>query len=274
MSENVETNVGTEENNAAAPPAIKEAPKNASEAREAKISELVAAMKASQEMQDNENLNSEDNHKVDYQQMVEGLSEDGQKFIGNLRRSYTKKTQELAEQRREIEQQRAQIEAQQKAMMQSDFSKQVQEAASGEDVKIDVFDEKSVEKRIEQEVARRLNEMMKPMREEHTLQQRRLALQSFKSEHPDLEDYKHDIAAELKANDHMNLEQAYWMVKGRKLADTKAKQDQELKTYRDAARQAGLKIGGLNRGSKAGVPPNVKRQGAWAIYEYLHNNKK
>ena len=271
MSENVESTVESTENTAPAEPAIKS---NASAAREAKINELVDAIKASKDLQGNERLNSQDNHSVDYKQMVDDLSEDGQKFVGNLRKSYTQKTQDLANQRRELEKERSELEAQRKALVESEFSSKIKEAAEGDDVALDLLDDESVSKRIEQEVARRINEMMKPMREEYSVQQRRLALQSFKSEHPDLEDYKTEIASELQANEHINLEQAYWMVKGRTLEEERRSQDTELKAYRTAARQAGLKVGGLNRGKKAGVPPSVKARGAWAIYEYLHNSKK
>ena len=271
MSENVETTVESAENSAPAEAAIEN---NAPSAREARINELVDAIKASKELQENNKLNSQDNHSVDYRQMVDELSDEGQKFVGNLRKSYTQKTQELAQQRKELAKARADLESQRKALVESQFSQEVQEAAEAEDVKVDVLDDESVAKRIEQEVARRINEMMKPMREEYSVQQRKIALQSFKSEHPDLEDYKTEIASELQSNEHINLEQAYWMVKGRKLEEQRKEQDSELKAYRHAARQAGLKVGGLNRGKKAGVPPSVKARGAWAIYEYLHNSKK
>lgn len=276
MSESVETTVVSEEQIAAPEPAINDSentPSGPSRDREARISELIGAIKESKELQVNENLTSDENHKIDYQQMVEGLSDDGQKFIGNLRRSYTQKTQELAEQRRQLESQAAELKSQREAMLKSDFHQNLRETAE-QDAPIDMLDESSIEKRIEKEVARRINEMLQPMREEHAVQQRRIALQSFKSEHPDLEDYKHEIASELQNNEALNLEQAYWMVKGRSLAAQKNQQDEELQAYRTAARQAGLKVGGLNRGSRAGVPPNVKAQGAWAIYEYLHKTKK
>ena len=62
MSENVESTVESTENTAPAEPAIKS---NASAAREAKINELVDAIKASKDLQGNERLNSQDNHSVD-----------------------------------------------------------------------------------------------------------------------------------------------------------------------------------------------------------------
>lgn len=104
-----------------------------------------------------------------------------------------------------LEAQAAELEAQRNALLQSDFAKGIKEKAQAPDVEIDLLQEESVAKRIEQEVARRLNEMIEPMQQEYTLQQRKMALHQFKSDHPDLEDYKMDIAKELKADQNLSL---------------------------------------------------------------------
>ncbi len=249
-------------------------PQNRSEEREATIQGLIDAIKEERGLQEQEHLNSEENHKVDYSSMVQGLGEDGQKFVSNLRRSYTQKTQELAEQRKVLEAQAAELEAQRNALLQSDFAKGIKEKAQAPDVEIDLLQEESVAKRIEQEVARRLNEMIEPMQQEYTLQQRKMALHQFKTDHPDLEDYKMDIAKELKADQNLSLEKAYWLVKGRSLSSKMETQKDELAKYREAARAAGLKVGGLSRSRNAGVPQNVRSSGAWEIYKFLQNKQK
>jgi hypothetical protein len=249
-------------------------PKNRSEEREATIQGLVDAIKSERGLQEQEHLNSEDNHKVDYSSMVDALGEDGQKFVSNLRRSYTQKTQELSEQRKLLQAQASELEAQRNALLQSEFAKGIKEKAESPDVEIDLLQEESVAKRIEQEVARRLNEMIQPMQQEYTLQQRKMALHQFKNDHPDLEDYKMDVAKELKADQNLSLEKAYWLVKGRSLSSKMETQKDELSKYREAARAAGLKVGGLSRGRKAGVPQNVRSGGAWEIYKFLQNKKK
>ena len=136
------------------------------------------------------------------------------------------------------------------------------------------WDESSVESRIEQEVAKRLEEMMRPMQNEYAVRQREAQLTQFKADHPDMMDYKHEIVEVLQQNEGMRLEQAYWLVKGQKLDAKMKQQDQELQQYKSAAREAGLKVGGLSRGRSRGVPDHVRKGSAFEIYKYLANKKK
>ena len=94
------------------------APKNRSEENEATIQGLVDAIQENRRLQEREALNSEENHKVDYDKLVGELGEDGERFVSNLRRSYTQKTQELAEQRKALEQQAAALREQQEQQAQ------------------------------------------------------------------------------------------------------------------------------------------------------------
>jgi hypothetical protein len=116
--------------------------------------------------------------------------------------------------------------------------------------------------------------MLKPMRHAHELQQRKFQLQAFKKEHPDLEGMKKEVAQILIDNKGMNLEQAYWVTKGKKLDQTSRQQDEELNRYKSAARSAGLKVGGTNRGTTRGVPQYVlDKDDPIAIYKWLEANK-
>ena len=95
---------------------------------------------------------------VNYKQVVEALPDDAKTLLGNLRADYTRKTQELAQQRKELE-------AQMKALTEGEFFQKVRERAGQEDVALDPYDTKSFESRIEQEVARRLQDMFEPVRQ-------------------------------------------------------------------------------------------------------------
>ena len=247
----------------------------ASEEERGPIAEVEASIEdvANLETED-EILNSEENYTgIDYNQVLSELPEDARKLVANLRRSFTKKSQEVSSQRKNLDTQLKAIEAERAAIIESDFYADLKETADpAEETPFDPYDPKSMEKRIEQEVAMRLQQMLQPMREQHIVQQRKANLAMFKQEHPDLEDHKYDVADVLKANDHMTLEQAYWQVKGRKMHASNQQTEKELKAYRQAAKDAGLKVGGANRGKTKTIPKYVADQGAVAIYQWLEAN--
>ena len=112
------------------------------------------------------------------------------------------------------------------------------------------------------------------MRERQALQTRQGELRSFREENPDLVEYKHDVAGLLTKNKHLSLEDAYWQVKGRKLAQQEKENQAELSRYKKAAKSAGLKVGGASRGSANGIPKYVLDQDdPVAIYNWIKENK-
>lgn len=220
-------------------------------------------------------LTSGENYKgVNYQEVLNELPEDAKKIISNLRSSFSKKTQDLSEQRKLMESQSKELEAQREALISSDFYKNITERAGEEMKALDPYDSASFETRIEQEVAKRMKDMLEPMHAQHELQQREHKLTQFKSEHPDMVDMKQDIAAILMQNQHMNLEQAYWQVKGQKLDKEANTRSNELEQYKTAARNAGLKVGGKSRNGGAGVPKSVlDKDDPVLLYKWLQANK-
>ena len=202
---------------------------------------------------------------VNFKTVVEALPEDAKTLIGNLRADYTRKTQELANQRKELE-------ARMAALTESGVYDQVKELANREPVELDPYDTKSFEDRIEQEVSKRMEQLLKPIAEQQELQARQYKLQEFKTKHPDLEDMKVEVAEELQRNHHLALEDAYYIVKGRKNA-------QELQALRDEnahrkeqMRNAGLKIGTPRDFNPNRPPPNLKK--GHEIYDWLKRNGK
>ena len=224
---------------------------------------------------DDEIFKSEEDYKgVDYKAVMGSLDPEAKKLFHNLRSSFTKKTQNLSRPTQGLENAKSALHAREKALFESDFYKTVSEKAAVENKDFDPYDTKSFEGRIEQEVAKRMTEMMEPMRQAHVLQQQKHKLDVFKSEHPDLVDMKADIVNVLKEHKHMNLEQAYWQVKGRKLAEDMKTQDVEAAAYKKLAREAGLKVGGASRGSVGGVPKHIlDRDDPVAIYNWIRDNK-
>lgn len=246
-----------------------EAQAPAEEAPEVSIEDLAAA-----EL-DADIFNAKNPHKgINYKQVVSELPEEAQKLVANLRADYQRKTSNLSEQRKAMEATRAELEAQRRALLESDFYRDVNEAADKELGEFNPYDDKSFEERIQKEVAQRMKSMLEPMRQQHQLQQQKIRLQQFKSEHPDIDDIKTDVAKVLMDNKHMNLEQAYWQVKGRKLSEKMKTQEAELSSYKKVAREAGLKVGGASRGRTNGIPKHIMDQDdPAAIYNWLKENK-
>jgi hypothetical protein len=229
---------------------------------------------AAEKLEDEIFKSEEDYKGVDYKAVMQDLSPEAKKLFHNLRSSFTKKTQSLSDQKKALENAKAALHAREKALFESDFYKSVSEKAATENKDFDPYDTKSFESRIEQEVAKRMTEMMEPMRQAHVLQQQKHKLEQFKAQHPDLETFKGEIVDVLKEHKHMNLEQAYWQVKGRKLAEDMKTQEADLANYKKVAREAGLKVGGASRGSVGGVPKHImEKDDPVAIYNWIRENK-
>jgi len=220
-------------------------------------------------------FNAKNPHKgINYKKVLSDLPEDAQKLIANLRSDYQRKTSNIAEQRKAIESTRADLEAQRKALLDSDFFQDITATAEKELGDFNPYDDKSFEDRIKKEVATRMKSMLEPMRQQQELQNQQIRLQQFKSEHPDLDSIKTDVAKMLMDNKHLNLEQAYWQVKGRQLSEDIKNQEVELSSYKKVAREAGLKVGGASRGRTNGVPKHImERDDPIAIYNWLKENK-
>jgi len=208
-------------------------------------------------------MSDEGGHKgIDYGKVVSSLPEEAQKLMANLRADYTRKTQELAAQRKEVE-------SLQQSLMNSEFNKTIDDLAGGETVELDPYDTQSFETRIQQEVARRMQEMMKPIRQEQELNTKRQALETFKSQNPDLMDYRDDIVPLLQSNEALTLQDAYYIVKGKAQNEKLRILEQENTARKEKMREAGLKI---NAGTKGGDRPPKGLKG-YEIYKWLQARK-
>ena len=204
----------------------------------------------------------EGTHKgINYNNVVEALPEDAQKLLANMRSSYTKKTQELAAQRKELQ-------LQMEALQNSKVYENISEVAQRE-TQLDPYDTETFNARIEEEVARRMQQMMKPMQEEYQLQQRKQKLDAWTAEHPDFKDYKTDIVELLKTNRALDLQSAYYIVKGKSQTEALKAQQAELKQYKDAARQYGLKVSAGNNVTSKRPPKGMK---SYELYKWVKDN--
>lgn len=204
--------------------------------------------------------------KVSFSEVMKGASPEVKALLKHFQADHTRKSQEFARKQKELEDRAA-------VLSNSEFAKGLDDIANTE-VEFDPYDATSFEKRIEQEVAKRMQEMLNPLHEQVAKQEAVAAYEQFKTAHPDLENYKADVKAVLVANETMSLEQAYWIVKGKALEQASTQTAAELDSYKQAARDAGLKVGGARRGSGNSVPDSVKKQGAYAVYRWLQANEK
>ena len=209
----------------------------------------------------------EGGHKgIDYNRVIKELPEEAQKLLSNLRADYTRKTQELSKERKELE-------AVRKSMAENkEFSEQINTLADAETVELDPYNTESFEQRIQQEVARRMQELLKPVQEEQHQMRKRAQLEQFKQEHPDLMDYKEPIAKLLKENQNISLEDAYFIVKGKSSVDENAKLRKELEERQNRMREVGLKLSHGGTRSVSQVPKHLKK--GHEIYNWIKNNKK
>jgi hypothetical protein len=199
---------------------------------------------------------------IDYNKIITDLPDDAQKLLANIRSSYTRKTQELASQRKELE---AQLAALQESKVYEQFSE-----VAERNTQLDPYDVETFNARIEEEVAKRMQQMMRPMQEQYELQQRKAKLDQWTSEHPDYLDYKQDIVSLLKENQALDLQSAYYIVKGKAQTQKTKEYETELKQYRDAAREYGLKVGAGNTATSKSPPKGLK---GYELYNWIKNNK-
>ena len=198
---------------------------------------------------------------------LEALPDDAKKLVANLRAMTTRKTQELAAEKKRLQSER-------EALTSPEYISKLKEAAEAE-VGFDPFDPESVQAHIAKEVAAALGSALEPVRQEVQLSNRRAALERFKGENPAINDpaVKSKVAALLQADENLRLEQAFFIVQGQTSSTEAETLRAELTRLRSEAKNLGMKIGGANRGTGSGrVPAGVRAQGAVAIMEWFQAN--
>lgn len=175
------------------------------------------------------------------------------KLMKNMRADYTRKTQELADQRREFVREREAL------MKGAETLKEV------EVPDYDPFNEQSINARIEAEVTRRLQEVLAPMQQEYETMAAEDSYNSFLQAHPDFREdqaLRSEVQHLLEGNEALDLETAYWAAKGKAAKLQREKDATRKKAERSARKQAAMKgtaaprrasVGGQPRGSLRGV---------------------
>ena len=162
----------------------------------------LAAMQAAME-EDGAEVEVEEPRKrgLSWEQAVKSVPPDIAKLMRSMQADYTRKTQELGEQRRDFKRER-------QALMAGKDSLQTREELP----EYDPFNEDSINARIEREVNKRLQQVLEPMQAEYEQMAAQDNYKSFLQNHPDFESdtgLRSEVQHLLEVNGSLDLETAY-----------------------------------------------------------------
>jgi hypothetical protein len=159
---------------------------------------------------------------LSWEQAIKRVDPEVATLMKSMQGDYTRKTQELAAQRKSIEADRALL-AEQALHLQAP-----PETELGE---LDPFDPASIQAHIDAKVRAALAGALKPIRDQHESSAAEQGYASFVTSNPDFETdtaLRSEVQAMLEGNESLDLETAYWAAKGklgRTTAPVKAKVD-------------------------------------------------
>lgn len=199
----------------------------------------------------------------DYKKILEHIPENGRKLVQNLRASYTQKTTEIAELRRQLESERAEILRERELLSNSEFAKQVKATADAP-LQHDAWSDEGLQERINKQAAEQMARLLAPLQQDLEAQRRQVALESFKSQHPDLtsDEMRVPIAKMLMERPELRLEDAYHIVRSQVVSSQQS-------IARQAQKDVLLKTSTGNAVRNA-QPPKFKD--AWQAFQWHKAN--
>lgn len=189
-------------------------------------------------------------------EVVSELPKEARMVVQNLRSSYSRKMNELAILKKELEAERTKLAEQTKLLTDSDFTRQLKEKAE-DTTELDPYDDEQRQRLIEREAARNMNLVLEPLKREVEAAARKKELLSFKDQHPELNDpeVKAAVVEVLRGNENLRLEEAFYMVQGKRLAAERATKAAEEKAARESRQATFSKTStGRNVTSPVGTP--------------------
>lgn len=185
------------------------------------------------------------NGKLSWEEAVKRVPPNVATLMRKMQADYTKKTQELSTQRKELQQERESL-LKMKVEVPTDLGE------------YDPFNEGSITKRIEAEVAKRMKELLEPMQQEAELLKAENDYSNFLSENPDFmtnTGLRSEVQSLLEANPALDLTTAYWAAKGKQAKLGKAA-PVEGRGSSPAARQAAKEAAAVIAPSRRAPPPS------------------
>jgi hypothetical protein len=193
-----------------------------------------------------------------------------QRAMAEMRKAFTRKTQELASERRKLE-------ASNQALMQSGLMDELRQQAGAVPDEFDPFNPDHIKQVIEAKVAARLKDVLEPLHKQSQQHEAKARYDNFKEQHPDLlqdDGVKKGVYDALQRDPSLKLEQAYWMVKGRMADEARRKGENRAALHRRAAQRAALVTDRGVRPGKAVLSPDLKDKSAYDIYKALKAQRK
>jgi len=142
----------------------------------------------------------------------------------------------------------------------------------------DVFTEQGVEARIQRGIAKGMQAVLEPMKAAADVKARENSYLEFVDKHPEMRDptFKKDVAGLVRNRVEngvpLSTQDAYQLVKARRvMAQQQARATQEQRARQQSARRIGRAVSG-GAPSNQEIPSDVKKQGAFAIANWLKAN--
>ena len=213
----------------------------------------------------------EENHKgmKPLHEWMKNVPSDIRKHLANIRSDYTRKSQELAKARREIEDTKTKMQNQTEGILKGPLARQLETIDTEKEY--DLFDPEGMKAEIQRQAQLMLKQMLQPAQEEIEVQQRRLALDKFKMENPEITspEYRGPIVELLQSRPELKLEDAYYIVKA-KIESVKTAAERNALAEKKARQKEVALLS--SRGTKTAPQGVPQFKSAIEAYNY-HKNK-
>lgn len=225
--------------------------------------------------EDYEEFDEETNHKGmrPLHDVMKHMPEDARKHLANMRRSFTLKTQELSEQRRslqaELEQERAKLQSERAVLYNGSLANKVNSLAEDQ-TEFDIYDPEGMKQEIQRQAANMLKEMLAPAQEQIAVEHRKLELNKFKTEHPEIttDAYRLRMASLLQSRPELKLEDAYYITKAQVSAEIEKTQKQNVLEERSARQNAFKKTSNGTTANVSGPPKFKGPDATWQAFQW------
>jgi len=193
---------------------------------------------------------------------------DVRKHIANLRADYSRKTQSLSNEKKEIERLRQELTNTKSGVLDGPLTRIVNSVDM--ETEHDLFDPEGMKSEIKRQAALMLQSMLKPAQEQVQAEQRKMALERFKVENPELTqpEYRAPILQMLQERPELKLEDAFYIVKAKIDSSKLGEERKRIAEQKNTRAQTLQKIGGGSTVSPKGTP---KFNSAWEAYVYHKN---
>lgn len=197
------------------------------------------------------------------------IPEDVRKHLANFRADYTRKTQELAAERKQIEALKAELLSTKEGTLNSPMLEEMSRHITDEEH--DIYSEEGMKAEIKRQAALMLNEMIKPAQEQIKQERRQMELEAFKADNPELtqDEYRLPIAKMLMERPELKLEDAFYIVKARVDAAKTQAEREEIARQKTSRKET---YGRTSTGKNTAKPQPPKTRDAWELYNFYKNN--